>query len=80
VWTSTAILCYGAITVFDIDTIALIAQLDAKTGWDLVSKIDPEMGKIGMALIANEALEPIRLPVVIVTVKPVIDRIYPPKY
>jgi Protein of unknown function (DUF1279) len=80
VWTSTAILCYGAITVFDIDTIALIAQLDAKTGWDLVSKVDPEMGKIGMALIANEALEPIRLPVVIVTVKPVIDRIYPPKY
>lgn len=80
VWTCTAALCYGAITVFDIDTIALLAQFDAKTGWDLVSKVDPEMGKIGMTIIVNEALEPIRLPAVIVTVKPVMDQLYPPKY
>ena len=80
VWTSTAFLCYGAITVFDIDTLSLLAQFDARTGWDLCSKVDPEMGKIGMAIVANEMLEPIRLPAVIVTVKPVMDRLNPPKY
>lgn len=80
VWFSTAILCYGAIGIFDIDVMAILAQLDGYTGWSLTSKVDPQMGKIGMALVANEALEPVRLPAVIVTVKPVMDRIFPPKY
>lgn len=80
VWGSTALLCYGAITLFDIDTMALLAQVDARTGWDLTSKVDPEVGKIGMAIILNEMVEPVRLPLVIVTVKPVMDQIFPPKY
>jgi hypothetical protein len=78
-WTATAVLCYGAITVLNIDALALLAQLDAKTGWDLCSKVSPEMGKIGVVLILNELLEVIRLPLVVLTVKPVIDKLYPPK-
>jgi len=79
-WFSTAIVCYGAITVFNVDTIALLAQIDAKTGWALVEKVDPTMGKIGMTVIVNEAIEPLRLPFVIVTCKPVVDRIAPRKF
>ena len=79
-WTGSAIVCYSAITIFQIDTVALLSQVDASMGWDLVSKVDPEMGKIGMAILVNELLEPIRLPAVIVTVKPVMDRLFPPKY
>jgi Protein of unknown function (DUF1279) len=80
VWVSTGIVCYGAIILFDVDVLFLLQQMDARTGWDLANQINPEYGKIGMALVANEFIEPIRLPIVIVTVKPVMDRVYPPKY
>lgn len=59
---------------------ALVAKADAMTGWDLVSKIDPSLGRIGLAVVVNEMVEPLRLPMVIVTVKPVMDQIFPPKY
>jgi hypothetical protein len=80
VWTSTAILCYAGLTIFSIDCLALIGQVDTFTGWDMSSKIDPEMGKIGTSILLNEFLEPIRLPAVILTVKPVMDNLFPPKY
>ena len=54
--------------------------MDARLGWDMASKVDPEMGKIGMTLVINEVIEPLRLPIVIVTVKPVMDRVFPPKF
>lgn len=79
-WTSTFALCYGCIELGNVDAMALIAQMDAKLGWDMASKVDPEMGKIGMALLLNELVEPIRLPIVIVTVKPVMDKFFPPKF
>lgn len=79
-WTSTFAICYGTIEVGNVDTMALIAQMDARFGWDMASKVDPEMGKIGMALLLNELAEPLRLPLVIVTVKPVMDRFFPPKF
>jgi hypothetical protein len=80
VWTSTAILCYAGLTIFSIDCLGLIGQVDTFTGWDMSSKIDPEMGKIGTSILLNEFLEPIRLPAVILTVKPVMDNLFPPKY
>jgi hypothetical protein len=80
VWTSTAIFCYAGLTIFSIDCLALIGQVDTFTGWDMSSKIDPEMGKIGTSILLNEFLEPIRLPAVILTVKPVMDNLFPPKY
>ena len=72
--------CFFAIEVGGIDAMALIAQFDGWTGWNLTSHIDPQLGKIGLALVMNELIEPIRLPFVIATVKPVMDRVYPPKY
>jgi hypothetical protein len=80
VWGSTCVVCYTAIHVGGVDAMALLAQIDARTGFDLVSKVDPSVGKIGLAVIVNELVEPIRLPFVIVTVKPVMDQFFPPKY
>ena len=79
-WVTTAVLCYGAVTIFNVDALSLLAQMDAKTGWSLVDKVDPTWGKLGLVLILNEAMEPLRMPIVIVTVKPVMDRIAPPKF
>lgn len=80
VWSGTFGLTYGAMTVFDVDAMYALSQIDLQTGYDLVSKVDPSYGKFGMVLILNELLEPIRLPFVVMTVKPVVDTIYPSKY
>jgi hypothetical protein len=80
VWTSSFAVCYGAINVGGVDPMAVMSQIDTRFGWDLATRIDPEMGKIGMALVVNELAEPLRLPVVIMTVKPVMDNFFPPKY
>lgn len=72
--------CFGAITVGGVDAMAIIAKADGMTGWDMTSKIDPEIGKLGITLIVNECIEPLRLPVVIMSVKPVMDRLFPPKF
>jgi hypothetical protein len=80
VWGVTFVGCFTAISVGGVDAMALVAKADAMTGWDLVSKIDPSLGRIGLAVVVNEMVEPLRLPMVIVTVKPVMDQIFPPKY
>jgi hypothetical protein len=80
IWGMTAVVCYGAIEVGGIDAMALVARADAYTGWDLVSQINPSLGKVGLALVVNELIEPLRLPMVIMTVKPVMDQIFPPKF
>ena len=80
IWTSTFALCYGAIHFGGVDTMAMLANIDARMGWHLVEQVDPEMGKIGMSLVLNELVEPLRLPVVILTVKPVMDQYFPPKF
>lgn len=80
VWGVTALACYAAIEIGGIDAMALVARADAYTGWDLVSRIDPNIGKLGLVLVMNELVEPVRLPLVIVTVKPVMDKIFPPKF
>ena len=73
VWSSTALLTYGAIEVGGIDAMAMIAKLDGYTGYDISSKIDPTLGTIGLTIAVNELLEPVRLPFVVVTVKPVVE-------
>jgi Protein of unknown function (DUF1279) len=80
VWFSTCLLAYGTITIFNIDVVNLLSQMDARTGWDLVNKVDPQYGRIGMAIVINELIEPIRTPIVILTIKPVVDKLFPPKY
>lgn len=80
VWFSTATLVYGCIELGNVDAIALIAQVDGYTGWSVSTKIDPTFGTIGLTLAINELLEPLRLPVVVLTTKPVVDAIFPKNY
>ncbi len=79
-WSMTGLMCYAAIELGGVDAVAIISKVDAWTGFDLASRADPKWGKIGLALVVNEMIEPIRLPIVILTVKPVVDRIAPTKY
>jgi len=73
VWSSTALLTYAAIEVGNVDAIALIAKADAWTGYDISTKVDPTFGTIGLTMAVNEMLEPLRLPVVVLTTKPVVE-------
>ncbi len=50
VWGSTCVMCYTAIHVGGVDAMALLSQIDMRTGFDLVSKVDPSVGKIGLGI------------------------------
>eukprot|EP00543_Licmophora_paradoxa_P004631 CAMPEP_0202449600 /NCGR_PEP_ID=MMETSP1360-20130828/8313_1 /ASSEMBLY_ACC=CAM_ASM_000848 /TAXON_ID=515479 /ORGANISM="Licmophora paradoxa, Strain CCMP2313" /LENGTH=152 /DNA_ID=CAMNT_0049067559 /DNA_START=54 /DNA_END=512 /DNA_ORIENTATION=+ len=81
VWTSTAILTYFAIEIGNVDALALIAKVDGWTGLRISTYIDPTVGTIGLVLAINELIEPLRLPLVIVTTKPVVNALgLGPKY
>ena len=80
VWMSTALLTYGAIEMGAVDVMAVIGKVDAFTGYDLTSKVDPQLGAIGITLVFNEMLEPIRLPIVVLTTKPIVEAIYPKRF
>jgi len=79
-WTTMGAVTYLAIGLGGLDAMSVISYADSITGFDLSSKVDPQLGKIGLALVLNEMLEPIRLPFVITTLKPVMDTVNPPKY
>lgn len=79
-WSITGLSILGLIQVSGIDTMTWIETVDSYMNWNIASKVDPQMGKIGMTLLLNELIEPIRLPIVILTVKPVVDRLFPPKF
>jgi len=63
-----------------IDPMVLIGNVDAYTGLELSSKVDPQLGAIGITLVFNEMLEPIRLPIVVMTTKPIVEALYPKTY
>jgi hypothetical protein len=77
---------YVAIDVGGMDAMMIISKADDAlsqlTGseWALSKSIDPKLGHIGVAMVLNELLEPIRLPFVVMTLKPTIEFISPPKY
>jgi len=77
---STAALTYGAIEMGAVDPMVIIAKADAYTGFDLSSKVDAQAGAIGITLVFNEMLEPIRLPIVVMTTKPVMEMLYPKRF
>jgi hypothetical protein len=82
-WTcfgTSFVLCWITIEVGGFDAMTIVSQVDAWLDWNMTSRIDPTYGKIGMALVMNEMLEPLRLPFVILTVKPVVDRLFPSKF
>ena len=80
VWCTTGLTVYLAIDFGGFDAVHLISQIDDYMGWSLTDKVDPQLGKIGLALVVNEFLEPIRLPFVVVTLKPAMDIVSPPKF
>eukprot|EP00536_Pseudo-nitzschia_multiseries_P001384 jgi/Psemu1/181080/e_gw1.18.3.1 len=79
-WATMGGIVYLGIDFGGLDAMALLERIDANTGWAVSDKVDPQLGKMGVALILNECLEPVRLPFVVVTLKPVMDVVSPPKY
>ena len=75
VWACTFGVVYVSIDIFGVDAMAILENIDLRMGWSLADKVDPTVGNVGLAVVANEFLEPIRLPFVVFTVKPVVDRI-----
>jgi hypothetical protein len=80
VWSLMGVSVYLAVDVGGLDAMELLGRIDHQFGWSLTDKVDPQLGKIGLVLLVNEAMEPIRLPFVITTLKPVMDVVSPPKY
>ena len=80
VYGTMGITAYLAIDLGGLDAMLVLGRFDDFTGWSLTEKVDPALGKIGLALVVNELLEPIRLPLVVATLKPVMETISPPKY
>lgn len=78
-WMTSGVLLFGALTVGGLDATAVLAKADAYTGLDWSSRVDPQLGMLGITVVLNEMLEPVRLPFVVFTVKPVMDRFFPPK-
>mmetsp|Transcript_11267 Transcript_11267/g.15790 ORF Transcript_11267/g.15790 Transcript_11267/m.15790 type:complete len:231 (+) Transcript_11267:162-854(+) len=72
IWGTTAVLTYGAINIFGVDAMEIISWADGFTGFDLTSKVDPTLGTIGLTIAVNELIEPLRLPFVVVTTKPIV--------
>lgn len=79
-WATMGGVVYLGIDFGGFDAISLLERVDSNLGWSLSDKVDPQLGKMGVALILNECLEPVRLPFVVVTLKPVMDVVNPPKY
>jgi len=79
VWLTTGAGIFALATIGGMDAMAVLAKVDSYTGLNMVSKVDPTLGKIGIVIILNEMLEPVRLPFVVLTVKPVMDQLFPPK-
>ena len=76
VWFSTAGLSYAAIELGGVDPMMVAAKIENFMGWEamyLSGKLDPTLGQIGLVVAVNECLEPLRLPFVVVTTKPVVN-------
>jgi len=76
IWSTTAALTYATIKVGGVDAIVLLAKLDGYTGYDISSKVDPALGTVALSLAVNELLEPLRLPIVVLTTKPIVNYFY----
>ena len=80
VWSTMGAGVYLSIGLGGLDAMEVIGWFDGATGFNLTSRVDPTLGTIGLALVINEGLEPFRLPFVVATLKPMMEKINPPKY
>ena len=75
-WFATAGLSYAAIELGGVDPLMVAAKFETFLGWEPMSlsgKLDPTLGQIGLVVAVNECLEPLRLPFVVMTTKPVVN-------
>ena len=76
VWFTTAGLSYAAIEVGGVDPLMVAAKVESFLGMEpdaIAGKLDPTLGQIGLVIAVNECLEPLRLPFVVMTTKPVVN-------
>lgn len=76
VWFATAGMSYAAIEVGGVDPLMVAAKVENFLGWErdaIAGKLDPTLGQIGLVIAVNECLEPLRLPLVVMTTKPVVN-------
>ena len=76
VWFATAGISYVAIEVGGVDPLMVAAKVESFLGWErdaIAGKLDPTLGQIGLVVAVNECLEPLRLPFVVMTTKPVVN-------
>ena len=76
VWFVTAGISYVAIEVGGVDPLLVAAKVENFLGWEqdaISGRLDPTLGQIGLVIAVNECLEPLRLPVVVMTTKPVVN-------
>jgi hypothetical protein len=76
VWFATAGMSYVAIEVGGVDPLMVAAKVETFLGWEtdaIAGKLDPTLGQIGLVIAVNECLEPLRLPLVVMTTKPVVN-------
>jgi hypothetical protein len=79
-WGTSFVCTYAIVGIGGLDAMEVIGKFDTMSGWNITDKVDPALGKIGLALVLNEMLEPIRLPLVVITLKPLMETLSPPKY
>lgn len=76
VWFATAGISYVAIEVGGVDPLMVAGKVESFLGWErdaIAGKLDPTLGQIGLVVAVNECLEPLRLPLVVMTTKPVVN-------
>lgn len=78
-WLTSGAMVYGLATIGGMDAMAVLQKIDSYTSLNMAARVDPALGKLGIVILLNEMLEPIRLPFVVLTVRPVVDKLFPPK-
>ena len=71
-WCGTLGLTYAAIDIGGFDALPLIAKIDGVIGTNVAHSIDPRLGNVAVSIAVNEILEPLRLPFVVMTTKPIV--------
>ena len=75
-WFATAGLSYAAIELGGVDPLVVAAKIETLVGLEpcaITGRLDPTLGEVALVVAANECLEPLRLPFVVVTTKPVVN-------
>jgi hypothetical protein len=76
VWFATAGITYAAVELGGLDPIMVMSKAEMWLGWEhgaISGKVDPTLGQLGLVIVLNECLEPLRLPIVVMTTKPVVN-------